>query len=160
MLATLEAKRKEVSVRDMDKYREIIMENIDYDILLWICLRPRPLEEILELIVIPSAPTRNISVCWYGLPCGGCPFKASQTGFEHIKFVFSCLQENTTKIRNIKQYLLTTLYNAPLPSAITTRLWFSTICTATLVIKHGSIFMPWKGGSILKIFIYHRVRPP
>jgi len=32
---------------------------------------------------------------------------------EHIKFVFSCLQENTTKIRNIKQYLLTTLYNAP-----------------------------------------------
>ena len=32
---------------------------------------------------------------------------------EHIKFVFDCLKENTTKIRNIKQYLLTTLYNAP-----------------------------------------------
>jgi hypothetical protein len=27
--------------------------------------------------------------------------------------VFDCLKENTTKIRNIKQYLLTTLYNAP-----------------------------------------------
>ena len=32
---------------------------------------------------------------------------------EHIKFVFDCLQENTTKVRNIKQYLLTTLFNAP-----------------------------------------------
>ena len=32
---------------------------------------------------------------------------------EHIKFVVDCLNENTTKIRNIKQYLLTTLYNAP-----------------------------------------------
>ena len=32
---------------------------------------------------------------------------------EHIRFVFACLKENTTKIRNIKQYLLTTLYNAP-----------------------------------------------
>lgn len=33
VLAALEAKRKEVSGRDMDEYREIIMENIDYDIL-------------------------------------------------------------------------------------------------------------------------------
>ena len=31
----------------------------------------------------------------------------------HIEFVISCLKENTTKVRNIKQYLLTTLYNAP-----------------------------------------------
>lgn len=31
---------------------------------------------------------------------------------EHIRFVFDCLNENSTKIRNIKQYLLTTLYNA------------------------------------------------
>ena len=32
----------------------------------------------------------------------------------HIEYVFECLQENTTKIHNIKSYLLTTLYNAPL----------------------------------------------
>ena len=32
----------------------------------------------------------------------------------HIEFVISCMKENTTKIRNIKQYLLTTLYNATL----------------------------------------------
>jgi len=32
---------------------------------------------------------------------------------EHIRFVFDCLKENTTQVRNMKQYLLTTLYNAP-----------------------------------------------
>lgn len=32
---------------------------------------------------------------------------------DHIRFVFDCLRDNTTQIRNIRQYLLATLYNAP-----------------------------------------------
>lgn len=32
---------------------------------------------------------------------------------EHIRYVMKCLQENTTKIRSIKQYMLAALYNAP-----------------------------------------------
>ena len=32
---------------------------------------------------------------------------------DHIRYVMDCMQENTTKIRSIKQYLLTALYNAP-----------------------------------------------
>lgn len=32
---------------------------------------------------------------------------------QHIRFVFDCLWENTTQVRNMKQYLLTVLYNAP-----------------------------------------------
>jgi len=32
---------------------------------------------------------------------------------QHIRFVFDCLRENTIQVRNIKQYLLTVLYNAP-----------------------------------------------
>ncbi len=31
----------------------------------------------------------------------------------HIEFVMDCLQKNTTEIRNMKQYLLTVLFNAP-----------------------------------------------
>lgn len=31
----------------------------------------------------------------------------------HIQFVFDCVRENTTKIRNIKKYLLAVLFNAP-----------------------------------------------
>lgn len=32
---------------------------------------------------------------------------------EHIRFVFDCLKKNTTQVKNIKQYLLAVLYNAP-----------------------------------------------
>ena len=32
---------------------------------------------------------------------------------EHIRYVLKCLSENTTRVRNIRQYLLTALYNAP-----------------------------------------------
>ena len=32
----------------------------------------------------------------------------------HIAYVISCFRENSTEVRNIKQYLLATLYNAPL----------------------------------------------
>lgn len=31
---------------------------------------------------------------------------------EHIRYVLDCLRKNTTKVRNIRQYLLTSLYNA------------------------------------------------
>ena len=31
----------------------------------------------------------------------------------HIEFVLDCMRENTTKVRNIKQYLKTVLFNAP-----------------------------------------------
>ena len=33
---------------------------------------------------------------------------------EHIQYVMKCLNENSTKVRNMKQYVLATLYNAPL----------------------------------------------
>ena len=33
---------------------------------------------------------------------------------EHIQFVLDCVRNNTTKIRNIRQYLLAALYNAPM----------------------------------------------
>ena len=32
---------------------------------------------------------------------------------DHIRYVLDCLKENDTKIYNIRQYLLTALFNAP-----------------------------------------------
>ena len=37
----------------------------------------------------------------------------------HIEYVFDRMRENTTKIRNIRGYLLTALYNAPVTIGIT-----------------------------------------
>ena len=115
VLAALEAKRKEVSVRDMDEYREIIMENIDYDILrMDMPYDHDRLEEILELIVETVCSNKKyIRVAGADYPAEVVRSRLLKLDMEHIRFVFDCLNENTTKIRNIKQYLLTTLYNAP-----------------------------------------------
>ena len=34
-------------------------------------------------------------------------------GRSHLEYVFECLRRNTTEVRNIRAYLLTALYNAP-----------------------------------------------
>ena len=115
VLDALEAKRKEEMVRDMNVYREIIKENISYDYL----LEDLPydhdrLEEMLELIVETVCSTKKyIRVAGTDYPAEVVRARMLKLDMEHIKFVFDCLKENTTKIRNIKQYLLTTLYNAP-----------------------------------------------
>lgn len=115
VLAALETKRKEAKYRDMDRYREIIKENISYDYLLSdLPYDHDRLEEILELLVETVCSTKEyIRVAGSDYPAEVVRSRLLKLDMEHIKFVFDCLKENTTKIRNIKQYLLTTLYNAP-----------------------------------------------
>ena len=115
VLDALEAKRKEEMVRDMNVYREIIKENISYDYLLEdLPYDHERLEEMLELIVETVCSTKKyIRVAGTDYPAEVVRARMLKLDMEHIKFVFDCLKENTTKIRNIKQYLLTTLYNAP-----------------------------------------------
>ena len=115
VLAALEAKRKETEYRDTEVYREIIKENIGYDYLLSdLPYDHDRLEEILELLVETVCSTKKyIRVTGSDYPAEVVRSRLLKLDMEHIKFVFDCLKENTTKIRNIKQYLLTTLYNAP-----------------------------------------------
>ena len=47
----------------------------------------------------------------------------------HIEYVMDSLHQNTTKVRNIRAYLLTALYNALPQSAATTPHWSTTTCT-------------------------------
>ena len=115
VLAALETKRKEMMCRDMELYREIVRENIDYDILLAEMSHERDrLDEMVELIVETVCSTKKyIRVAGADYPADVVRSRLLKLDGEHIRFVFDCLRENTTKIRNIKQYLLTTLYNAP-----------------------------------------------
>lgn len=116
VLAALETKRREVEHRDMDLYRGIVMDNIDYDALIESYPYDRErLEEMLEIIVETICTTKEY------VRIGGSEYAAEvvrsrlmKLNMHHIEFVISCMKENTTKIRNIKQYLLTTLYNATL----------------------------------------------
>ncbi len=113
-------KRKEVEYRDMDMYKEIIKENIRYDYLLYdLPYDHDRLEEILERLVETVCSTKKyIRVAGVGYPAEVVWSRLLKLDMEHIRFVFGCLNEKMTKIRNIKHYLLTSLYNAPPLSAI------------------------------------------
>ena len=48
------------------------------------------------------------------LPVDAVKRRFRQLDSEHIKYVIDSLQQTTTKINNIRAYLLTALYNAPI----------------------------------------------
>ncbi len=105
-------KRSRMSKGEMDAYREMIRENIDYDGF----AQERPydagqLDEMVELMV--EAVCSKKETLRNDLPQAVVKSRLLKLNREHIVFVFDCLKENTTQVRNMKQYLLTVLYNAP-----------------------------------------------
>lgn len=109
-----EPKRRETDVRA--QYRELILENVQYEMLL--ARYPDDadiLTEMVELIVdTVCAKRKSIRVCGSDYPHEVVKSRLLKLDAEHLQFALHCLHENTTKIKNIKQYLLATLYNAPL----------------------------------------------
>ena len=109
-----ERKRKETA----DAYRvyeEIIKDNIEYDYLIQDRYLDRDrIEEILALILeTVCTKRRTIRIAGDDYPAELVKAKFMKLNSEHIRFVLDCMQENTTKIRNIKQYMKAALFNAP-----------------------------------------------
>lgn len=100
---------------EMGAYRDLIRENIRYDDF----VREHPwdagqLDEMVELIVEAVCSKREtLRVAGNEFPQAVVKSRLLKLDDGHIRFVFDCLKNNTTQVRNIKQYLLTTLYNAP-----------------------------------------------
>ena len=109
-----ETKRKESVSRE--HYRFLIMENTAFEDLLEEYPYDRELlEEILELMVDTVCSTKStIRISGDDKPAEVVRSCFLKLNSEHIRFVLGCLKENTTKVRNIRQYLLATLYNASL----------------------------------------------
>ena len=109
-----ETKRSDTAQREI--YRSIIKENIDYDIIRFDRKTSQDiLEEIVELmvdVVCSNAP--YIRVLREEKPTEVVKSQFLKLNSEHIRFVMDCLEENTTKVKNMRQYLISTLYNAPL----------------------------------------------
>jgi len=94
-------------------YRDIIKDNIEYDAL---CMSydPERVTEILELIHETVCSSRKtIRIGGEDFPAEVVKSRFMKLGQFHVEYVFDCINKNTTKIHNIKAYLLTTLYNAP-----------------------------------------------
>ena len=111
-----EAKRREkTDTEDFEDYRELILENIGFDNL---CQQfpydVEALHEIVELMLeVVCAKRKFTRVAGSDFPHEVVKSRLLKLDGEHIQFVLSCMKENTTKVRNIKQYLLTVLFNAP-----------------------------------------------
>ena len=107
--------RDAMSVTEIENYRELILENIEYD-----CLKQRyplyldDLNEIVELLVeTVCAKRKTTRISGADFPHEIVRSRFLKLDSSHIEFVMDCLQKNTTQVHNIKQYLLAVLFNAP-----------------------------------------------
>ena len=111
-----EAKRTEASSAErMEEYRDLICDNIQYPLL--VAQNPDDadlIDEIVELMTETVCARRKVTrVCGSDFPAEVVKSRLLKLDAEHIRFVLKCLHENTSQIKNIKQYLLAALYNAP-----------------------------------------------
>lgn len=114
--AAVPPERKRTERNDAYKvYEEIIKENIEYDYLLQeFRFEKDRVDEIVALILETVCSARKtILIAGDDYPAELVKSKFMKLDSEHIRFVLDCMRENTTKIRNIKQYLRAALFNAP-----------------------------------------------
>ena len=102
-------------MRERESYREIILENIDYDILTQDEKLDRDrLDELVELMVDTVCSNREmIRIAGDDYPAEVVKSRFLKIDSSHIEYVLERMRENTTYVRNIKKYLLAALYNAP-----------------------------------------------
>ena len=107
--------RDAMSVSEMESYRDLILENIEYDHLCRESTTYREdLDEIVELMVeTVCAKRKTTRIAGSDFPHEVVRSRFLKLDCSHIEFVMECLRNNTTEIRNMKQYLLAVLFNAP-----------------------------------------------
>lgn len=94
-------------------YRNLIKDNIEYDVLCQ-TYQPREVNEIVDLMVETVCSNREaISINGEFIPTEIIKSRFLKINYMHIQYIFECLHKNVTSIRNIRQYLLTVIYNAP-----------------------------------------------
>ena len=98
-------------IEKMSTYRELIRENIDYQY-----HAGEDVDELVELMVeVMMMPDDSIlRIAGVDKSVALVKNRFMKLNFTHIEYVLFCLHRNTSKVGNIKAYLLTTLYNASL----------------------------------------------
>ena len=102
-------------MRERENYRELILENIEYNILVQNERMDRDrLDELVELMVDTVCSRREtIRIAGDDYPAEVVKSRFLKLNSSHIEYVLDRMRENTTYVRNIKKYLLAALYNAP-----------------------------------------------
>ena len=105
----------EDGISERNEYESYFRESLSIDVL----IRENLGEEetilgILDLMVDVCCSKRSvIRIAGDDKPLAVVKSRFMKLNAEHIRYVLKCLSENTTRVRNIRQYLLTALYNAP-----------------------------------------------
>lgn len=106
-------------------YRNYFMKKLDIDVL----LHNEPYEKefiqgILDILVETCASNKkSVVISGTEIPIEVVRGKFMKLNMDHIQYVLHCFNENTTKVRNIRQYLLAALYNAPTTISSYYRAW-------------------------------------
>ena len=101
------------------KNRELLEEyfshSLEIDLLLRLCPDDEDtLYQIVNLLVDTCATNRKLlRIAGDDKPAEVVCSRFMKLNADHIRFVLKCLAENSSPIRNMKQYLLASLYNAP-----------------------------------------------
>ena len=101
------------------KNRELLEEYFSYSLEIDLLLRLYPddedtLYQIVNLLVDTCATNRKLlHIAGDDKPAEVVRSRFMKLNADHIRFVLKCLAENSSPIRNMKQYLLASLYNAP-----------------------------------------------
>ena len=103
------------AIEEMEAYRDIIRERISYE-----CFqderyhRKEDVDELIELMVevMLMSDSDTLRIAGIEKPVSIIKNRFMKLNKMHIEYILNCLSTNTTKVGNIKAYLLTTLYNA------------------------------------------------
>ena len=100
---------------DFDKYKKLVKENIDYDVLIDRHYIEKSIIDGMVNLIVETMISENdyIVISSTKFPKETVKSRFSKLDISHIEYVLECMNHNTTKIKNIKKYLLAALYNAP-----------------------------------------------
>ena len=96
----------------LEKY---FSQSLEVELLLRLCPDDEDIiYQIVDLLVDTCATKRKmLRIAGDDRPAEVVRSRFMKLNADHIKFVLKCLAENSSPIRNMKQYLLASLYNAP-----------------------------------------------
>ena len=106
-------------------YRNYFMNHLEMEALLSDKPSDRDMADgIIDILVETCCTTKpTVWVSGTEIPTEVVRGKLMKLSMEHIQYVIHCFNENTTKVRNIRQYLLAALYNAPTTISPFYRAW-------------------------------------
>ena len=102
-------------MKNRELFEEYFSQSLEVELLLRLCPDDEDtIYQIVDLLVDTCATNRKLlHIAGDDKPAEVVRSRFMKLNADHIRFVLKCLAENSSPIRNMKQYLLASLYNAP-----------------------------------------------